>query len=131
MPAAKEGEENYDDYNKVSTNVTLPAGKHIIRMTVTGAWFDIDYFTLVKGANATDPEPIVGTEAIADIRFDKNSLQDYYVFDQQGVRLGVLSAYGFKAAAESLKASSAVKNSGIYYLRSRTTGKMQAVRVIR
>ena len=133
VPAAKEGEQNYDDYNKVSTNVTLPAGKHILRMTVTGSWFDIDYFTLVKGANATDPEPIVdpGTQAIADLRFDNNSLQDYYVFDQQGVRLGVLSAYGFKAATESLKASSAVKNSGIYYLRSRTTGKMQAVRVAR
>ena len=103
VPAAKEGEQNYDDYNKVSTNVTLPAGKHILRMTVTGSWFDIDYFTLVKGANATDPEPIVdpGTQGIADLRFDNNSL------------------------------SSAVKNSGIYYLRSRTTGKMQAVRVAR
>ena len=133
VPAAKSGEENYDDYNKVSTNVTLPAGKHILRMTVTGSWFDIDYITLVKGANATDPEPIVepGTDAIADIHFDKNALQDYYVFDQQGVRLGLLSAYGFKAAAESLKSSSAVKSSGIYYLRSRTTGQMQSVRIAR
>ena len=134
VPAATSGEENYDDYNKVSANVTLPAGKHILRMTVTGAWFDIDYFTLVKGANATDPEPIEtdpGTTAIADIHFDTNKLQDYYVFDQQGVRLGVLSAYGFDAARSMLKSSSVIRNSGVYFLRNRYTGAMQSVRVVR
>ena len=53
------------------------------------------------------------------------------MFDMQGVRLGVLSAYGFDAAAEILQSSSAVKNSGIYYLRNRVTGQMQSVRVSR
>ena len=132
VPAASSGEENYDDYNKVSANVTLPAGKHILRMDVTGAWFDVDYFTFVKGANATDPEPIGGTDGIVkDVQFEQNTLQDYFVFDQQGVRLGVLSAYGFDAAAEILKTSSAVKNSGVYYLRNRLTGQLQSVRVAR
>ena len=107
VPAAKEGEENYDDYNKVKANVTLPEGKHILRMDVTGAWFDVDYFTFVKGKDA----------------------QDYYVFDMQGNRLGLISAYGFNAAADLLKSSSAIRSSGIYYLRSRSTGKMQSVRI--
>jgi hypothetical protein len=45
--------------------------------------------------------------------------------------MGLISAYGFDAAAEMLKSSSAIKASGIYYLRSRTTGKMQSVRIAR
>ncbi|MCQ2061955.1 MAG: endo-1,4-beta-xylanase [Fibrobacter sp.] len=67
----------------------------------------------------------------ASIKYDTNALQDYYVFDQQGVRMGILSAYGFDAAAQILRTSSTVKNSGVYYLRNRYTGKMQAVRVAR
>ncbi len=136
VPAAKSGEENYDDYNKVSANVTLPAGKHILRMDVTGAWFDVDYFTFVKGKDATDPEPIIGeddpgTTSIANVNFDAGKLQDYYVFDQNGVRLGLMSAYGFNAAADMLRSSSMVKTSGVYYLRNRFTGAMQSVRVTR
>jgi hypothetical protein len=45
--------------------------------------------------------------------------------------MGVLTAYGFDAAKEILKTSNEVKNSGVYYLRSRTTGQMQSVRVTR
>jgi len=135
VPAAKEGEENYDDYNKVKANVTLPAGKHILRMDVTGAWFDVDYFTFVKGKDATDPEPIEnpGQETFIgqNLELTNDKLQDYYVFDMQGNRLGLISAYGFNAASDLLKSSSAIRSSGIYYLRSRTTGKMHTVRVSR
>ena len=53
------------------------------------------------------------------------------MFDQNGVHMGVLTAYGFDAAKEILQSSSAVKSSGIYYLRGRTTGQMQSVRVTR
>jgi len=135
VPAASSGEENYDDYNKVSANVTLPAGQHVLRMDVTGAWFDVDYFTFVKGANATDPEPIGGGDPLgfaSNLQLDEtNTLQHYYVLDPQGVRMGVISGYGFKATAELLRSSSAVKSSGMYYLRNRATGKMQAVRIVR
>ncbi len=134
VPAAKSGEENFDDYNKVSANVTLPEGEHILRMDVTGAWFDVDYFTFVKGKDATDPEPIVGdddpgTTGISQVvEYDPNARQDYFVFDMHGVNMGVVSGYGFGGAAESLRASSMVR-SGIYYLRNRVTGQMQCVRI--
>ncbi len=133
IPSEEDNQDIYNDYYKVKTNVVLPEGEHVLRMTVTQQYFDIDYMTLVKGADATDPEPIEeSTTAIAHgVLMDQNSLQDYYVFDMQGVRMGVLSAYGFAAAAEMLKSSSAVKTSGVYYLRSRTTGQMQSVRVSR
>jgi hypothetical protein len=143
VPAAKQGEENYDDYNKVSANVSLTAGTHILRMTVTGSWFDMDYFTFVKGKNATDPEPIVseepgddnpggGTTVIGqNINYDPNALQHYFVFDMHGVNMGVMSAYGFDGAAEILRTSADVKASGVYLLRNRFTGEMQKVRVIK
>ena len=65
------------------------------------------------------------------IRLEQNTLQNYDVFDVQGVRLGKLSAYGFNDAAVMLKSASAVKSSGIYFLRSQASGKMKNVRVAR
>ena len=65
------------------------------------------------------------------LRLEQNTLQNYDIFDVQGVRLGKLSAYGFSDAAVMLKSASTVKSSGIYFLRNRTTGKMQSVRVAR
>ena len=112
--------ESYDDFSDVSKKVTLPAGKHILRLDVTQEYFDIDYIEFTKG----DITPIV-----QKVEFDNNSRQDYHVFDQNGVHMGVLTAYGFDAAKEILKTSSDVKASGVYYLRSRTTGQMQSVRI--
>ena len=116
---------SYDEFSDVSKKVTLPAGKHILRMEVTQEYFDIDYINFVKG-DADDPQFVQ-----QDVKFDNNSRQDYHVFDQNGVHMGVLTAYGFDAAKEILKTSNEVKNSGVYYLRSRTTGQMQSVRVTR
>ncbi|MCQ2104709.1 MAG: carbohydrate-binding protein [Fibrobacter sp.] len=56
---AEGDEQNFDDYAKVSANVSLTAGEHVVRVTATADWFDIDYFTFVEGKDATDPEPIV------------------------------------------------------------------------
>ena len=48
-----------------------------------------------------------------------------------GVNMGILSAYGFDAAARMLQTSGTVKSSGVYMLRNRFTGEMQKVRVTR
>ena len=134
VPAAKSGEENYDDYNKVSANVNLTQGKHILRFTVTGAWLDIDYITFVAGADATDPEPINngGQTIIANtVQMNVPVLTDYDVFDMQGAFLGRMSAYSFGEAVDYLKNSDVAKSQGIYYFRNRTTGKMQFTRIVR
>ena len=113
---------SWDDFKEVTAEMELPAGKHILRMDVTAEYFDVDFFDFKKKGEVSIRQ---------NLRLDNNKLQDYYVFDMQGVRMGVLSAYGFDAAAKMLQSSSAVKSSGIYFLRSRTTGKMQSVRVTR
>lgn len=63
VPKASEGEDNFDDYNKVKANVSLSKGEHILRFTVTGDWMDIDYVNFVKGKDADDDAPIVGKDA--------------------------------------------------------------------
>ena len=158
VPAAKSGEENYDDYNKVKVNVTLPAGKHILRMDVTGAWFDVDYFTFVAGKDATDPEPIGGGDepgqggdnpgqggdnpgqggdnpgvgiSTAPVHYEVPTLGAYDVFDMNGVRLGRMSAYTMDEAVSTLKNTSDIKVQGIYMLRSVKNGMVKTVRVIR
>ena len=111
---------SWTTFEEVSGSITLDKGEQILTMEVAKGYIDIDWFQISEG----------GTISIGqNMKLQNNTLQDYYVFDQQGVRLGLLSAYGFDAAKEMLKSSSAVKSSGIYYLRSRNTGKMQSVRV--
>ena len=89
--------------------------------------------------DSLDSIALEGTIAIDDngdkfgsiLRLKQNTLQNYDVFDVQGVRLGNLSAYGFNDANNKLKSASTAITSGIYFLLSRTTGKMQSVRVAR
>lgn len=64
VPKATAGEDNYDDYNKVSANVKLEKGSHILRFTVTGDWMDIDYINFVAGENGEDTDPIKKDEGL-------------------------------------------------------------------
>lgn len=86
--------------------------------------------------NSQDSLALEGTLSIGGknggkLRLEQNTLQNYDVFDGQGVRLGNLSAYSFSDAAIMLKSVGTVKTSGIYFLHSRSTDKMQSVRVTR
>ena len=216
----KEGDGNFDEFNKVKANVSLSKGTQILRLSVVGAWFDIDYFNFVKGKDAADTDPIVNEESSSsaavtssessvssssvaesssestassseananssestassseananssestvtsseananssestvsssaangeassfsvdktefvnqNLHLENNKLQHYHVFDMQGVHMGVISAYGFEAAAQIISSSSNIKSSGVYYLRNRATGKMHTVRIAR
>lgn len=112
-----DGEENYDDYNKVSANVTLPAGEHILRFTVTGSWMDVDYFTFVKGKDATDPEPIGGDPMFTATRLKMpTEAENYRIFDMNGSFLGMVRAAGL----QDLRAHTAslVKCGGAYLAKS-------------
>ena len=220
--AAVEGEEeNYNDYNKVSANVTFSenqVGEHVLRLTITGVYFDIDYFNFVKGQNAEDDVPlnsststnnsssstsnnpnsstsnnqnsstsnnpntstsdnpgnstsdnpgnstsdnpgnstsdnqnsslsgegesessVNGAEGNTEdpaaigntIHMATQGLTDYDIIDIHRVRIGRLSAYSTHQAIETAKYSNTIKSSGIYYIRSRATGKIQSLRIVR
>ena len=144
----------WDTFQDVKANVTLPAGKHILRMEVTTQFFDIDYLNFVKGKDAENPNgngnngnngnngdngnngngnpPGPGTDAIQmGIHVDTPELSDYHVFDVNGVRIGRLSAYTMDEAMATLQNSSAIKVQGIYLLRSVKNGTVKSVRIAR
>ena len=131
VPAASEGEENYDDYNKVSAKVNLTRGQHILRLTIEKDWMDIDYITFVAGENVQDPEPIdKDPSAIAQkVNLTSNVLEDYDVFDMQGAFMGRMSAYGMDQAVSTVKNSSMLKAKGVYFIRSKTTRQMHPVTI--
>ena len=128
---------NFDDFSNVKANISLPAGKHVLRMDVTGSWFDIDYFNFVEGKDAKDPAE-GGNGGDPDKSAIHTSLHmetpvrsSYDVFDVNGVRLGRMSAYSMSEAVEILKSTSDIKVQGIYLLRSVKNGAVKSVRVAR
>ena len=139
---------NFDDFSNVKANITLPEGKHVLRMDVTGSWFDIDYFNFVEGKDAKDPaeggseggkeggnggeggdKP--GEAIRTTIHMETPVLSAYDVFDVNGVRLGRMRAYSMGEAVEILKSTSDIKVQGIYLLRSVKNGAVKSVRVAR
>ncbi|MCQ2109156.1 MAG: endo-1,4-beta-xylanase [Fibrobacter sp.] len=138
VPQAASGEENYSDYNKVSADVNLTQGKHILRLTVTGSWFDIDYMTFVaKGEK--DPEPIEKSSSSSaeqpassddktsigpSLEFEYATRQDFDIFDMQGAFMGRIGAYSFGQAISYIKDSDVDFAKGVYYLRCKSTKQM-------
>ena len=122
-----DGEENYDDYNKVQKNVTLPAGEHILRFTVTGSWMDVDYFTFVKGKDATDPEPIGGDPMFTATRLKMpTEAENYRIFDMNGSFLGMVRAAGLQDLR--VHTASLVKCGGAYLAKS-ANGRVMRLQV--
>ena len=114
--------ESWTTFGQVNGNIKLDAGEQILTLEISQGYIDVDWF-VIKGGD--------GAAIVQKVKLDANALQDYYVFDVHGVNMGVISGYGFDAAANLLSASSAIKASGVYYLRSRTTGQMKSVRIAR
>lgn len=134
VPAAKKeegAEQNFDDYSKVQANVTLPAGKHILRFTATADWFDVDYFNFESGKDAEDkapigsvdnPEPGDAIGAKVAVLAEVNSA--YHVFDMQGKKLGIVRSNGMPISAAMMQAGFA---KGVYMVRGVTSKKSQLV----
>jgi hypothetical protein len=117
--------DSWTSFDQVKGNIKLDAGEQILTLEISKGYIDVDWFQITKAGE-------IPPDAIAQkVSYDPNSRQDYFVFDMHGVNMGVLSAYGFEAAAEILQNSSDVKSSGVYMLRNRATGAMQKVRVVR
>ena len=126
-----EGEDNFDDYSKVKTNVKLPAGKHILRFTVTGDWMDIDYIQFVAGKDAKDPDD----ETIAlhkGFRLETTSLKSFDVFDLTGKKVASFTAHNMAEAKSLWRESAQAKNvQGMNLIRNRANGMVAKVRVTR
>ncbi len=117
---------SFDEYVKVKANVTLPAGEHILRMTVTGSWFDIDYFNFAKGKDAADPDNATIGLRGADFRMPTEA-ENYSVFDMNGVLVGKFEAMT-KADVQRMT-KSVVRQNGIYFVKSLKFGNAYRISV--
>ena len=125
----------FDAFADVKQKVTLPAGKHVLRMDVTKEYFDIDYINFVKGEVQDNPGGNGGDnpgQAIhTSLHMETPVLSAYDVFDVNGVRLGRMRAYTMDEAVNTLKNTSDIKVQGIYLLRSVRNGAVKSVRIAR
>ncbi len=108
---------SFDDFALAKTNVVLPAGEHVLRMTVTGSWFDIDYLYFAKGKDVASIDEGSGTQSIRAFDFQVNAAPATYgVFDLTGTCVGRLNALG---AGDALrKAREMVGKDGVYLVKS-------------
>jgi len=131
---------DYKTYEKVSGKISLTAGEHVLRLTVTKEYFDIDYLTFVAEGEE-DPQPISSsasadpssstTSIVDNLQLNSNVLQDYDVFDMQGVFMGRLSAYGFDQAIDTVKNGEVKFAKGSYYVRNSTTKQIQGFSIVK
>ena len=142
VPQATAGEDNYDDYNKVSANVTLTKGEHIMRFTVTGSWMDIDYINFVKGKDGEDDSPIPGKEEekkedddsqsigfAGSLNLDFSASQEFNVFAVTGKHLGRVQFTGSTAQELSSSLKNAGFANGVYMVRGFNGGNTHKVHV--
>ena len=114
---------SYDDFTDVTQMVNLPAGKHVLRMDATQQYFDIDYISFLA---VQDPCEECGL-GIADVRLDMpTEVENFRIFDMNGVYLGMVRAVGMQNLRES--AAGLVKCGGTYLARS-VSGKTLQIRI--
>ena len=111
---------SWDDFTEVKKKVTLPEGEHILRWTVVGDWFDIDY---IKFCKETCDEKV----GLAPIRMTTlESENSYNVFSATGKHLGRVDMSG-TSMGESLKKAGFAH--GIYMVRSIKGNQIHRVNV--
>ena len=134
VPAATTGEDNYDEFNKVKANIKLDAGEQVLRLTVVGSWFDIDYFNIEKGKDAADSNPD-GTMAISSkVKLNTTMVSKYDVFSLDGKKVASFVAHNMDEASKLWKSGSvkgAEKATGVCLIRNRSNGMITKVRAAR
>ena len=112
---------SWDEFTDVKAIVPLPAGEHILRMTVTGSWFDVDYFVFSNGSSQCTEEPC--NPDFLGARFDAGqSPVAYGIYDVTGMFLGRIEAAGL--ADVRAKTAGLVRNGGMFIAKPLRGGKM-------
>jgi hypothetical protein len=127
---------SWDEFKDATAKATLTAGKHILRMTVTGSWVDIDYLNFAKEGAAPDSgstDPDSTKQAIGDFRLAlPGTVSNYTVVDMQGRKLFSLKAKSLAEAVE-LSRKNVMQNmvsGGVYFVISNTKGQSRTMQKV-
>jgi hypothetical protein len=123
--------DSWNDFVKVKANVTLPAGEHVLRFTITGDWFDIDYMQFAKGKDAKDPDD--ETIAIKGFRvLGADEVANFDVFDLTGKKVTSFTARNIHEAKKLWRDNPQSQNvQGVCIIRNRHNGAVARVRTTR
>ena len=127
---------SWDEFKDATAKATLTAGKHILRMTVTGSWVDIDYLNFAKEGAAPDSgstDPDSTKQGIGDFRLAlPGTVSNYTVVDMQGRKLFSLKAKSLAEAVE-LSRKNVMQNmvsGGVYFVISNTKGQSRTMQKV-
>ena len=113
---------SWDEFKDVKATVPLPAGEHVLRVTVTGSWFDVDYFNFSNGSSAQCAEEPCDPISIG-MKFDAGqSPVAYGIYDVTGMFLGRIEAAGI--ADVKAKTAGLARNGGVFIAKPLRGGKM-------
>ena len=113
---------SWDEFKDVKATVPLPAGEHVLRVTVTGSWFDVDYFNFSNGSSAQCAEEPCDPISIG-MKFDAGqSPVAYGIYDVTGMFLGRIEAAGI--ADVKAKTAGLARNGGMFIAKPLRGGKM-------
>lgn len=125
VPAATEGEDNYDEYNEVKASVDLTEGEHVLRFTVIGDWMDIDYIKFCEKEDCEETESLPGRRM--DMNFDVNAHKTFKVFSMTGKFLGSMNGHGtLREMSHEMREAGFAQ--GVYLVRG-ATGKSLQIQV--
>ena len=123
----------FDEFAHVQVNVNFAsAGEHVLRMTVTGSWFDLDYLAFAKGKDSSINE--VPTVLPKQARLNVVSASNFDVFDLSGKKIASLKARNISEAAQLWRnglVAGSEKATGIHLIRNRSNGAVAKVRIAR
>lgn len=119
---------DFDAFDTVQANVNITtAGTHILRMTVTGAWFDVDFFAFAKGNDAKIDDVPTALPKLA--LFNAGSTITYNVFDLRGGKVASFTIKNGDNVDIKATVTNLVKRSGFYLLKSSHGGAVKRIAI--
>ena len=118
--------EDWETYKDLSLGkVTLSKGEHILRLSITSDYANIDWLRFSVNENGDEPDP-----TSLKTKFQLNDVSETYgVFDVNGVLVGRINAMTKDDVVRMTK--NVARQGGIYFVKSLKTAKSYRISVVK
>ena len=130
--APKTGED-WKVYKDLSLGkVKLTKGEHILRLSITSDFVNVDWLRFSTNENGDDPKP--GSKDTTDVAIKtnfrvKNIAETFGVYDVNGMLVGKFEAMGMADVTRMMK--NVVRQGGVYIVKSHRGGKAYRISVVK
>lgn len=132
---------DWDDYQEFTGKISLPAGEHVIRVTINDSDTNIDYMKFdLAGYTENTTVPVDTEVGIPDVsvpigndvmvarsalNFANSANSSFLVFNMQGKYLGTVEKFGNNTLSDAIFAK--FRQSGVYMVKQGSTVKAVSV----